>query len=86
MARAHRGNGIACYDLDIAVFAKGLSAGELARRLNWVLPTGRADDRRVAACLGRTVSQRDGRRQYVTYETAEAICTAAHIDPLEVGL
>jgi hypothetical protein len=76
----------------------GLSLSEVARRMGWMRSVSRrpqdrvGDSSRVGRVLGlrrETPSTRNGGgayRKYVRYSTAEALCRALDLDPLDVDL
>jgi hypothetical protein len=78
--------------------AEAVPVATVARRLGWLEPRGRPDSKRVSRTLGLiaytlgpskpTGPSRKGPRvgEFVTPETAEALCEALNVDPREVGL
>lgn len=66
----------------------GLSYGEIARRLGWVVQ-GQPDDSRVARRLGLRKYRQRGRvyrSRYATYDTAAKLIRAMGFDPVDYGL
>jgi hypothetical protein len=72
--------------------AEAVPVATVARRLGWLEPRGRPDSKRVSRTLGLIAythgPSRKGPRvgEFVTPETAEALCEALNVDPREVGL